>query len=133
MAKGRFSLRFVPLAALWLVLGCGDFEIPLHEGYSVVRTSGDECVIARDGDVVVAYRVAAYGVAPPAIFGRVEKSSFDGQLQEKIGHFVIDTRSGTVWKGLQDQEMRNHLRALGVPESKITMVRPMRHQKWLRL
>jgi hypothetical protein len=116
----------------FLALGCGDFRIPLYKDYAIVRTSGDECLISRDGDVVVLYRVAAYGVAGQAIYGRVDKSSFGAELQEKIGYFVIDTRSGMIWKGLKEQEMRSRLSSLGVPTSKATMVRPMRHQRWLR-
>jgi hypothetical protein len=105
-------------AALFL-LGCGDYEIPLQNGYSFSRTdSENHAIIDKKRRVVVYPDITDYEQASHLILGCRRKSKFlladIPELTTGFGYFILSTQTGEYVGGLSRDAFVRKRSSLGL-------------------
>jgi len=108
------------VAVAAVIVGCGDYEIPLRHGYVLGRIrSGVFVVVDPTQHVVVGPTVDRCQIVGDLFIGRVANDK--GQHI----YFIVNMRSRTVQDGLNENEWRRQLAASGVTDYRL--VRPTRY------
>jgi hypothetical protein len=77
------SLSFVT------IFGCGDYEIPLRNGYFIARvSSGTWAIVAPDRRVLIGPSVDKYAVKGDVVVGRVRISGSD-----TVAYFIVNDKN----------------------------------------
>jgi hypothetical protein len=98
------------LIATLLLAGCGDYEIPLTNGYFISRVSaGRFIVVDPNHRVVVPATVTEYAVEAHVVYGQIS-----GETNGQIEYFVIDTLDGQTLTGLSREQWDMALAQRGV-------------------
>ena len=134
--KGKKSIHQFCVVGLCcgIFFGCHptDYSVQLPNGYSVVRVNSDKLLIADARPVVVVPpSVKEMGVTGNLVYGRVSRPSvLDPNLKTITGYFVVDTRTGGVMLGMEENAWLRRLRDSGINERPI-LRRPTRFAKFL--
>lgn len=105
--------------SLLLWLGCGDWSRSLPNGWSLVRVNGAEVLIAGpepDRLVIISSNVDRYGTEGDLVFGHVSVPDLPPEsTQDSVpGYFLVNTRTGAVLRGLDEEAWRGALLDAGV-------------------
>jgi hypothetical protein len=100
-----------------LTWGCGDYEIPLRNGYLVARvSSGEFALVAPDHHVVIAPTITGLHVYGSAVVGNTNRHD---------DFFIVDMRSGRSETRLTEREWRTRLRARGIVSPHLNKTQPI--------
>jgi hypothetical protein len=109
------------LRLLWLVLalvlsGCGDYRVPLPNGYELVRVYAGAILIADPTKaLVVNADIDGYTVLADLIVGHVAPADHPPERDMSVpGYFIVNTRTREVRMGLEKPAWLDALLALGV-------------------
>jgi hypothetical protein len=106
-----------------MMLGCGDYEIPLRNGYFIARVSSDTWVIVGpDHNVLVGPSVDQYAIKGDVVAGRVRPSD-----DAAVTYFVLNTRTGTTINIRDEGAWRRELARQHIQD--VVLVRPARGQR----
>lgn len=103
---------FIVLLSLPLLLfqGIVDYSLALPNGYRLIRTSASIFTIAGpDNSIVIEPKIDKYGVNGKFVIGKA--SYCEDDPDSVAGYFVVDTSSGLIQKGLNEEELLNMLGA----------------------
>jgi hypothetical protein len=122
--KPQFTFLIFLFSALICDTGCGnpdkktrigkDYERVLFNGYRVFRANSSQVSIV-DGsrNIIVGPSVTQYSHQDPLIFGEVDTSNWE-LISDEPGFFLLNTKSGSVEKGLEKAEWIRSLRKVGI-------------------
>jgi hypothetical protein len=121
------------LIAQWRLFG-GDYEIELPNGYRLVRVYGSTICLDKGIDQLLAPTVDGYRVHGDIVVGHV---SWDEHYSRNVspsvpGFFLVDTKKGTLFQGLSEEEWLKVLKKHGITGSP-QLRRPSRwdrYRKW---
>lgn len=116
-------LRWMALAALALVCGCGgDYRLALPGGYALARANSmQHSVMDSTGTLVVMPDVVELGRSGDVVFGRTERPADPSlDLGGEPGWFLLRTTDGTVRTGLSREAWLAALREMGVRGNPVT-------------
>lgn len=106
--------RLVFLLTGAVLLGCGDYEIPLQSNYIIARTSSNMfIVVAPDRHVVLGPSVDLYAQHDGLLIGRVVDET------SSPSYFVLDMNSGRLSTWKEETLWRNELARRNIPESRL--------------
>jgi hypothetical protein len=115
MSKYALCLLLIPPHSVFAT-GWNDYDTELCRGYRLVRTDADNVMIFRDQTgVVITPRLVGLNIYGHVILGEVEKCP-RADLASVPGFFILDTETGSVQIGLDEQTWLKTLRAMGVGE-----------------
>ena len=100
-------------------LGCGDWSRSLPNGWSLVRVNGAEILIVGpdpDRQVIISSNVDRFGTEGDLVFGHVSVPDLppDSTRDSIPGYFLVNTRTGAVLRGLDEEAWHAALRDAGV-------------------
>ena len=108
-----------------LLSGCGASVTELPNGYIMMKTESlpnDKFAITDGGGILmIAYNVYQLGVRSNMVFGKVVKAppppGFEAEAGSwsEPGYFLLNTRNGDKWVGLEESAWRGLLRSQGLP------------------
>jgi hypothetical protein len=102
-----------PLLVILLCISCDNTQSPtLPNGYSVFRSNSATTVICDPSEqIVVGPRVTALSRHGDYVIGLTESSPESEIAGEyKVGYFWINTKTGALKSGLQEDEWKEQLR-----------------------
>ena len=118
MSKYALCFLLIPLHSV-LATGWNDYDIELRSGYRLVRNNADDITIFKEGmGFVIPPRIRALNVDAGIVFGAVEKPP-DADVLNLLsvpGFFILNTKTGSVQVGLDEQVWLNALRSLGITD-----------------
>lgn len=118
---------FIGIPLAYFMSGGWDYRISLPNGYEMVRIHSGSVAICDSNTVeVIGPNIDRYTVVQDVVAGHVVVARPDdfGQ-EEKPGYFILDTRTGSVRKGLSEKQWIYSLSKYGVSD-KPSLRRPMR-------
>lgn len=121
------------LMILPVLMGSGDYSIPLPNGYHLVRTYSNHVVMSKPpvDEGVLGAPIESYAVSGQIVIGCVGSAEGYGYPQEEQpGYFIVDTKTGQVRKGLNSKEWKSILSSLGLRKIP-NLMSPNRTQAWL--
>lgn len=126
MRAGKKSVRFGLIALGLLIIsafllmqpGLHDFRITLPNGYQLIRPSAQGNYIAdpKSWGIIGPY-VDRYRVVKHLVVGHVSPRPVfrgDTQPQEATGYFILDTKTGSIEKGMTKTKWTSTLKTKGV-------------------
>lgn len=115
MSKYALCFLIMPLHSV-LATGWNDYDIELRRGYKLVRTNSPTIAIYRkDSGDVVPPKIVGLNICRDIILGKAESSPL-ATVPSVPGFFILDTKTGSVQIGLDEQVWLNTLRSLGFAE-----------------
>jgi len=115
-----------------LATGWNDYDIELCGGYRLVRNNADDITIFKEGmGFVIPPRIRALNIDAGIVFGAVEKPP-DADVVNLLsvpGFFILNTKTGSVQVGLDEQAWLNALRSMGFTKPP-PLRRPSRFFMW---
>ena len=118
MKLNVFRPMWLALVALFSVSACGDYEVNLPNGYSLVRTYASAVLISDLQHLIVIHpNVENYKVLDGVVVGHVNTP--DGLVPEdkelsKPGYFILNTKTHEAKQGLDKKVWLESLQALGI-------------------
>jgi len=109
--------------------GWNDYEVELGAGYKLLRTNSPTITISRkDGGCAVPPKIVGLNIRKDIIVGKAESSPL-ADVPSVPGFFILNTKTGSVQIGLDEQAWLNALRPLGFTEPP-PLRRPSRFFMW---
>jgi len=126
-AEGEGSSIMKPIATRWRLLGlalalvlsgCGDYRVPLPNGYELVRVYAGAILIADPTKaLVVNANIDGYTVLGDLIVGHVALAELSPEREMSVpGYFIVNTATHEVKVGLEKQAWLDALLALGISD-----------------
>jgi hypothetical protein len=126
----KYALCFlvIPLHSVFAT-GWNDYEVELGAGYKLLRTNSPTITISRkDGGCAVPPKIVGLNIRKDIILGKAESSPL-ADFASVPGFFILNTKTGSVQIGLDEQAWLNALRSMGFSEPP-SLRRPSRFFMW---
>jgi len=128
MSKYALCFLVIPVHCV-LATGWNDYEVDLGAGYKLLRTNSLTITISqKDGACVVPPKIVGLNIRKDIILGKAESSPL-ATVPSVPGFFILNTKTGSVQVGLDEQAWLNALRPLGFTKPP-RLRRPSRFFMW---
>jgi hypothetical protein len=128
VSKYALCFLLIPLHSV-LATGWNDYKVELGAGYALLRTNADTITIVREkSGFVIPPKIVGLNIRKDIILGKAESSPL-ADFASVPGFFILNTKTGSVQVGLDEQAWLNALRPLGFTEPP-PLRRPSRFFMW---